>query len=96
MLREVNNHLKKLVIDIDEKGLRELGMKQASAVIDQVKVVKDNFTDELVADYPAKNSGCLGVVLLAVALTTLFLMLGSALDIGPLHFGFWISECGFK
>ena len=67
--------IKKLVIDIDEKGLRELGMKQASAVIDQVKVVKDNFTDELVADYQAKSSGCLGVVLLAVALTTLFLIL---------------------
>ena len=67
--------IKKLVIDIDEKGLRELGMKQASAVIDQIKAVKDNFTDELVADYQAKSSGCLGVVLFAVALSTLFLML---------------------
>jgi uncharacterized membrane protein YjjP (DUF1212 family) len=67
--------IKKLVIDIDEKGLRELGMKQASAVIDQIKVEKETFTDKLVTDYQAKSSGCLSVLLFAVALSTLFLML---------------------
>jgi len=67
-------HIKKLVIDIDEKGLRELGMKQASALIDQIQFEKEMFTDKLVTDYQAKSSGCLSVVLLAGALTTLFLM----------------------
>ena len=68
-------HIKKLVIDIDEKGLRELGMKQASALIDQIQVEKETFTDKLVTDYQTKSSGCLSVVLLVVALGTLFLML---------------------
>ena len=67
--------IKKIVIDIDEKGLRELGMKQASALIDQIQVEKETFTDKLVTDYQAKSSGCLGVVLLVVASSTLFLML---------------------
>ena len=68
-------HIKKLVVDIDEKKLRELGTKQASALIDQIKREKEVFTDELVDEYKSKNSGCLGVVLFAVALGTLFLML---------------------
>jgi uncharacterized membrane protein YjjP (DUF1212 family) len=77
-------HIKKLVIDIDEKGLRELGMKQASALIDQIQDEKETFTDKLVTDYQAKSSGCLSVLLLAVVLSTLFLILGSALDIGQI------------
>jgi hypothetical protein len=76
--------IKKIVIDIDEKGLRELGIKQASALIDQIQDEKETFTDKLVTDYQAKSSGCLGVVLFAVALITLFLILGSALDIGQI------------
>ena len=67
--------IKKIVIDIDEKGLLELGKKQASALIDQIQVEKETFTDKLVTDYQVKKSGCLSVVLLAVVLTTLFLML---------------------
>ena len=66
-------HIKKLVIDIDEKGLRELGMKQASAVIDQIKVVKGNFTDELIDEYKSERyftnkSGCLGLILSVIVL----------------------------
>jgi hypothetical protein len=52
-----------------------LGIKQASALIDQIQDEKETFTDKLVTDYQTKNSGCLSVLLLAVALTTLFLML---------------------
>jgi len=67
--------IKELVIDIDEKKLRGLGTKQASALIDQITRERERFTDELVDEYKSKNIGCLGVVLLAIVLGTLFLML---------------------
>lgn len=68
-------YLKTLTRDLDENEIRKLGMKQIASLIDQVKMEREVFTDELVAKRLAEKSGCLGTILLVVVLFTLFCML---------------------
>jgi hypothetical protein len=68
-------HIKTMSKDLDEDTIRKLGTKQVVSLIDQIKLERDVFTDELIAKRLAEKSGCLGTILLVVVLYAFFCLL---------------------
>ena len=66
------SYIKTMSKDLDEDAISKLGIKQVSALIEQIKSKRDTFTDELVAKRLAQKSGCLSTMLLVVVLYVLF------------------------
>lgn len=52
-----------------------MGMKQTASLIDQLKMEREMFTDELVAKRLAEKSGCLTTILIGVVLYALLCLL---------------------
>ena len=68
-------YIKTMSKDLDEDAIRKLGVKQVSSLIDQMKLEREMFTDELIAKRLAQKSGCLGTVLLLMVFGALVLFL---------------------
>ena len=67
-------YIKTMSKDLDEDTIRQLGKKQVSSLIGQIKGERDVFTDELVSKRLAEKSGCLGTILVVIILYFLFLL----------------------
>jgi len=68
-------YLKSISKDLDEETIRQLGTRQVASLIDQVKLEREIFTDELIAKRLEEKSGCLGTVLLLAVLSSLVFLL---------------------
>ena len=64
-------YIKTMSKDLDEDVIRKLGEKQVSSLINQMKLEREMFTDELIAKRLSQKSGCLGSILLLVVFGTL-------------------------
>jgi hypothetical protein len=61
-------YIKKITKDLDENEIRKLGIKQTASLIDQIKMEREMFTDELLAKRLEQKRGCLGTIILGVLL----------------------------
>jgi hypothetical protein len=58
--KKQKDYIRSLVLEIDEQQVNSLGKWQASALIDQIKIQKEIFTDEKAQEYlSTRRSGCL-------------------------------------
>ena len=67
-------YIKTMSKDLDEDAIRKLGVKQVSSLIDQMKLEREMFTDELIAKRLAEKSGCLSIVILVIVLYIILLL----------------------
>jgi hypothetical protein len=68
-------YIKTMSKDLNEGEIRKLGTKQVSSLIDQIKLEREMFTDEMIAKRLAEKSGCLSTILLIIVLYALFCLL---------------------
>ena len=67
-------YIKTMSKDLDEGEIRKFGKKQVSSLIDQIKLEREIFTDEVIAKRLAEKSGCLSTIVAIIILYFLLLL----------------------
>ena len=67
-------YIKTMSKNLDEDTIRKLGTKQVSSLIDQIKLEREMFTDEVIAKRLVEKSGCLSTIVVVIILYFLLML----------------------